>query len=405
MFARPPLSVPDLSTPSTEEKEEEEVSIAEPAVVNNDFADPNIEEDDFHSIPIIDLSQPKHVYAHQIGDACRNVGFFYIINHGVNQEAMDGVLEKSKKFFDLDLDSKLEASNGGGDDSEKKGYRGYFEIGGEDLENKDGTRDLVAEEGAGSDHNATQNSQKHTTGDFKEGFDCGLESDNGDDDDARTKFFGANLWPDEANNPSILGFRKTLMKYELELIGLSDKLLLALGKSLNDNPNGGDVVAEDFFISRTRNPMCTLRLLHYPPAKDDASTSRGCGAHTDYGLFTILQQDAVGGLQVRNQSNHWIDAKPLKGSFVINVGDMLSHWTNGEFASTVHRVISPSMSGDRYSMPFFFNPDHSSVVKPLRSASVGGSKKSGNDDEDGGHGKTALEILQARYEGTFQKSN
>lgn len=406
MFARPSSSVPDMFTPSKEEKveEEEEESIPEPAVVPNDFANPNNEEDDFYAIPIIDLSQPKHVYAQQIGDACRNVGFFYIINHGVNQEDMDDVLEKSKQFFDLDLESKLKASNGG-DGSEKKGYRGYFEIGGEDLENMDGTRDLVAEEGAGLDHKATKNSQKHTTGDFKEGFDCGLESDNGNDDDARTKFFGANLYPDETNNPSIVGFRKTLMNYQAELIGLSDKLLLALGKSLNDNPNGGDAVAEDFFISRTRHAMCTLRLLHYPPVKDDASTSRGCGAHTDYGLFTILQQDSIGGLQVRNQSKHWIDAKPLRGSFVINVGDMLSHWTNGEYASTVHRVVSPSVSGDRYSMPFFFNPDHDTVVKPLRSADVDGSETSGKDDEDGGHGKTALEILQARYEGTFQTSN
>mmetsp|Transcript_37088 Transcript_37088/g.66810 ORF Transcript_37088/g.66810 Transcript_37088/m.66810 type:complete len:497 (-) Transcript_37088:126-1616(-) len=405
MFARPPLPVPNLPTPPTEEKEEEEeeASIPEPAAVdNNDFANPNFEGDDCNAIPVVDLSQPKHVYAQQIGDACRNMGFFYIINHGVDQEVMDGVLDKSKKFFELDLESKLEISNGsgGGNDLEssgKKGYRGYFGIGGEDLDNKDGTRDLLAEEGAGSKQNETKDIRKHTAGDFKEGFDCGLESNHVSSDDARIKFFGENLWPDEPNNASIIGFRKTLMKYQAELIGLSDKLLLALGESLNDAPNGGDDVAEDYFVSRSRSPMCTLRLLHYPPTNNEGA-SQGCGAHTDYGLFTVLQQDSIGGLQVRNRNKHWIDAKPLKGSFVINVGDMLSHWTNGEYASTVHRVVSPSTCRDRYSVPFFFNPDHDAVVKPLGRVGLDGSEKSGND------GKTALEILVARYDGTFQKS-
>ena len=249
----------------------------------------------------------------------------------------------------MDLESKLKASNVNAKGGGKKGYRGYFGIGGEDLDNKDGTRDLDAEEGAISEKDATN--KKQVTGDFKEGFDCGLESINGDDNDARIKFFGKNLWPDELNNPSSSGFRETLMKYQAELIGLSDKLLMALGASLNINPNGGELmVAEDYFIERSRNPMCTLRLLHYPPTNGD-NASQGCGAHTDYGLFTILQQDSIGGLQVRNRNKHWIDAKPLKGSFVINVGDMLSHWTNGEYASTVHRVVSPSTSGHRYSVP------------------------------------------------------
>lgn len=247
--------------------------------------------------------------------------------------------------------------------------------------------------------------KKQVTGDFKEGFDCGLESINGDDNDARIKFFGKNLWPDELNNPSSSGFRETLMKYQAELIGLSDKLLMALGASLNINPNGGELmVAEDYFIERSRNPMCTLRLLHYPPTNGD-NASQGCGAHTDYGLFTILQQDSIGGLQVRNRNKHWIDAKPLKGSFVINVGDMLSHWTNGEYASTVHRVVSPSTSGHRYSVPFFFNPDHDAVVEPLESVGyVDQSTNTGGNVEGGKNGSMALEILRQRYEGTFQKS-
>jgi isopenicillin N synthase-like dioxygenase len=127
-----------------------------------------------------------------------------------------------------------------------------------------------------------------------------------------------------------------------------------------------------------------------------------------------LQQDEIGGLQVRNKSNEWIDARPLPGSFVINVGDMLSWWTEGEYASTVHRVISPRLLDDayendehgekrgersetgrhRYSIPFFFNPDHDAVVKPIKAAdTVMG---------ENGYWRTAIEILKERYAGTFK---
>lgn len=375
------LFATNLSPSLNEEKEEEEevTVIEQQPTDDNDFMDPSIDDDDFNTIPIIDLSQPKHIYAKQIADACRNVGFFYIINHGVGHNLMDSVMDQSKKFFDLDLNSKLAVSSHSG---EKKGHRGYFEIGGEDLDNKDSVRDLFAEEGeAMFNHNSTKKG-----GDYKEGFDIGI-----DNEDA-LRFFGDNKWPDEANNPSIEGFRKTLMEYQSQLIQLSDKLMLALASSLK-HCHGADIVEDDYFILQSRNPLCTLRLLHYPPIENGTSSSLGCGAHTDYGLFTILQQDAIGGLQVRNHSKEWIDATPVKGSFVINCGDMLHRWTNGEYASTVHRVISPSVSGDRYSVPFFFNPDANAVVKPLRG---------GNGDENE-VAATALDILQARYDGTFQK--
>lgn len=219
MFGCPPLRVPDSSSLPSEEEEKEEVCFSEdPIAIDADnIADPGFGDDDFNAIPVIDLSQPKNIYAQQIRDACRNVGFFYIINHGVDQGLMDGVMDKSKKFFELDLESKLEVSNrSGAGNGRKKGYRGYFGIGGEDLENKDGTRDLRAEEGIGPVQNDSTGGQKPAAGDFKEGFDCGLEC--GDLNDARIKFFGENLWPDELNKSSIVGFRATLTKYQAELI-------------------------------------------------------------------------------------------------------------------------------------------------------------------------------------------
>ena len=106
-------------------------------------------------------------------------------------------------------------------------------------------------------------------------------------------------------------------------------------------------------------------------------------------------------MQVRNHGRRWIDAKPLRGSFVINVGEMLSHWTGGLYASTVHRVISPASGSGyhRYSVPFFFNPDHDAVVEPLVNK---GSFGDGRDESCSNRSSTASEILNARYKGTFQ---
>jgi isopenicillin N synthase-like dioxygenase len=377
------------------------------AINNNDDNNNNDEDDDFNTIPIIDLSQPSATYSTQIGNACKSTGFFYIINHGISQLLMDDVMDISRKLFDLDLESKLEFMNG--DDTaattstdenqkkkkKKKGYRGYFGIGAEDLDNKDGTRDLANEE----EKKEVTVTATPVSGDFKEGYDVGL------DNDSHHAFFGRNVWPDEMKHDSIVGFRETLIRYQDELLVLADKLMVAFAMSLNSDAGSNISVPMDYFLTRTRNPMCTLRLLHYPPSLSK-SNSGGCGAHTDYGLFTILFQDHIGGLQVRNHGRRWIDAKPLRGSFVINVGEMLSHWTGGLYASTVHRVISPASGSGyhRYSVPFFFNPDHDAVVEPLVNKGSFGDGRDGRDESCSNRRRssTASEILNARYKGTFQ---
>ena len=145
------------------------------------------------------------------------------------------------------------------------------------------------------------------------------------------------------------GWRETMQECYDSLVKLGREIMHAFALALE--------LPEDHFDRWLSGPMATLGPLHYPPHSGRISEERlGAGAHTDFGCLTILAQDPVGGLQVRNSAGEWIDAPYVGGSFVVNIGDMMARWTNGIFSSTVHRVINTS-GKDRHSLPFFFDPD------------------------------------------------
>ena len=328
----------------------------------------------FRTIPIVDMSLPLADVAFEISQACRQVGFFYITNHGLSPDAIANAMSFSKRFFDLPASTKMEVNSA----KSRSGARGYFALGGEDLDAKDGTRDLIAEgQGIGTG--------KKFQGDWKEGFDCGREISPDDPEYSMSNMVDGNYWPSEDALP---GFREAMMNYQ--------KGVRRIGKSLMEAFAVGLGLESSFFVKRTEKPMATLRLLHYPPQpkQDLLDLSKiGCGAHTDYGLATILLQDDVGGLQVRNSADEWVNAPPIPGSFVVNIGDMLSMWSNGRYASTVHRVVN--MTGkERYSIPFFLNPDVGTVVESLPTCQ--------RKDELPRHkAEPSHEILSRRYRGSF----
>ncbi len=117
-------------------------------------------------------------------------------------------------------------------------------------------------------------------------------------------------------------------------------------------------------IVSTRHPTLLFRIFHYPAVEaPQEGGAFGVGEHSDYGLLTLLAQDDKGGLEVRTRGG-WIDALPIAGALVINVGDMLERLTRGRFRSAPHRVVNRS-GVSRYSFPLFFDPDFTAPVEPL----------------------------------------
>jgi isopenicillin N synthase-like dioxygenase len=148
-----------------------------------------------------------------------------------------------------------------------------------------------------------------------------------------------------------------MQSYFDALVGLGKQVMHAFALSLD--------LDECYFDRQLTDPMATLGPLHYPPQRGSVTEKQiGAGAHTDFGCLTILAQDMNGGLQVKNAAGSWIDATPIPGSFVINIGDMMARWTNNLFASTQHRVINVS-GAERYSLPFFFDPNFHAEVTAL----------------------------------------
>lgn len=101
-------------------------------------------------------------------------------------------------------------------------------------------------------------------------------------------------------------------------------------------------------------PVMLFRIFHYPA--NWTQSPWGVGEHNDYGVLTILKQDDVGGLEVRDLDGNWVDAPPLPGTFVVNIGDMLEKMSGGLFRSTPHRAKNPSSTRGRLSFPFFYDP-------------------------------------------------
>jgi isopenicillin N synthase-like dioxygenase len=199
-------------------------------------------------------------------------------------------------------------------------------------------------------------------------FPVGGELTSGKPDRKEGLYFGSELAADHPTVlagkplhgpnllPEIPGFRETVLRYI--------DLLTRLGHTLMAGISLGLGLDEDYFDKRyTSDPLILFRIFNYPPPTESGNMSWGVGEHTDYGLLTILRQDDTGGLQVKSRAG-WIEAPPIPGSFVCNIGDMLDRLTRGIYRSTPHRVVNTSKR-NRLSFPFFFDPNFDARVSPI----------------------------------------
>ncbi|XP_039030042.1 2-oxoglutarate-Fe(II) type oxidoreductase hxnY-like isoform X3 [Hibiscus syriacus] len=270
-------------------------------------------------LPVVDLSSPdRFSTANSIRQACIDHGFFYLVNHGCDEELVNKVFEQSSKFFSFPVEEKIKFA--------KKNHRGYTALYAEKLD-----------------------SSLNTKGDSKESFYVGPPAD------------GFNQWPSEEDLPF---WRSTIETYYKKMLSVGAKLLSLIALSLE--------LDEDFFrkVGALNEPFASLRLLHYPGDLESSSEGiYGASAHSDYGMITLLVTDSVPGLQIcRDKSKQpqvWEDVPSMKGAFIVNIGDTMERWTNCLFRSTLHRVLQPRQ--ERYSVAFFTNPSKDCIVECMES--------------------------------------
>jgi isopenicillin N synthase-like dioxygenase/dienelactone hydrolase len=282
----------------------------------------------FSEIPVISIASLGSGNADEfatiaaIRKASEEVGFFYITDHGLEPGKMRDIFEQCRRLYALpkaELQQMRLANS--------PCFAGYLSVG-ERGANAQRPRDLL------------------------EAFNVCTELP---PDDPfvikKVPLHGANQWP-----ASLPGFRDSVLGYYSVMDKLGTRLLQAFALAL-----GLDRYALD---DQYRKPISQLRLLHYPVQDQAVDEMMGARAHRDVGMFTILLQDNVGGLEVCNAAGEYIVAPPIENTLIVNVGEMMKLLTNDHFASALHRVVN-RYGRQRFSVPYFFNPDYNTQLSTL----------------------------------------
>jgi isopenicillin N synthase-like dioxygenase len=280
------------------------------------------------TLPVIDMAgvsrrdpEAMATAARQIREACTQTGFFYVKNHGLPEAVVQRTLEAAAAFFALPAPVKQR--------SNAVNHRGYIGMG-----------------------DALMKGATHS--DLKESYVIGLEL-LADDPDvvAGEGLRGPNVWPQDMPE-----FQRSFSAYYQAIAVCGADLLRVFALSLGQSA--------DFFVDKYTKPLQRMNVIHYPPQPGQSVAGQfGGAAHTDYGCVTLLWQDANGGLEIETRDGAWIAAPPIPGTLVINVGDLLQHWSSSLYVSNMHRVVNRS-GRDRYSIATFFDPNYRAEVDPGR---------------------------------------
>jgi isopenicillin N synthase-like dioxygenase len=294
----------------------------------------SVERKPLEQLPVIDLSPfagegtaaQKEAVARRLREVCVDIGFFYLAGHGISQAELDEAVTWGHRFFELPAAEKMKVHC-----NRNPWKQGYVGVGGANPEtNPDKAADL------------------------KERFYMNRDLLPGEPEDFRGAT-GASQWPE----PDVLpGFQAFMQGHMHKRYDVARHLARAFALSLE--------LPEKHFDPMFHYLSATFVLNYYPPLDpaDLKSTQWSFSPHTDYGAFTLLSQDALGGLQVRNSAGEWIDVQPVPDTFVVNLGDLFATWTNDLYASTLHRAANTAEAA-RISIPFFVSPQGATVVSCL----------------------------------------
>jgi isopenicillin N synthase-like dioxygenase len=294
-------------------------------------------------IPVIDMAPyfnggpaDKLRVAQQIGRACREIGFYIIVGHGVPEELIAAVDSNARDFFDLTLEEKMKLHAGTG-----TGTCGYAAM---------GERSFAYTRG------------EKSPPDLHESFQVSkLDADLSDayfQTPIAKKLVPPNQWPQ--SRPKM---RAVLTDYYKRMAMLARDLLRLSALALD--------LPETYFDGKVDRHISRLSFKLYPRQTTKPLPGQlRAGAHTDYGTVTILRPgDSVGGLQIADADGNWHDVPVVSRSFVINQGDMMARWTNDRWISTLHRVVNPpeeARGGNRrLSIVFFHTPNYDTLVECL----------------------------------------
>jgi isopenicillin N synthase-like dioxygenase len=262
------------------------------------------------SIPVIDIDRIEHPETlATIDTACREWGFFQVVNHGIPRDVIDRMTGEMHAFFALPTEAKRAISRS------EENPLGFY------------------------DRELTKNAL-----DLKEIYDFGPGN-------------GRAIHPQWPKG--MPEFRNAVHRYYRHNNRLAHRLLAAISTNLGMSPG---------FLSRGFGTSHTsfLRLNYYPVVATSAATEKsglGVGQHTDAGALTILRQDNEPGLEVF-RNNAWYLVEPRRDALVVNIGDIVQVWSNDHYFAALHRVIA-SADKPRFSIPFFMNPGYATNYAPV----------------------------------------
>lgn len=268
------------------------------------------------TLPVLDLaryasSAERDAFLAELRHAARDIGFFYLINHGVDDALQDAVQREARRFFALTEAQKEQVAM-----IHSPHFRGY---------------------------NRAASEITRGQPDWREQFDIGAERPAlllSDSDPRWRRLQGPNLWPE-----ALPTLKPALLDWQRAMTSMALRLLRAFAEALQ-------LPADAFDELYGNKPNEHIKLIRYP-GQHATQSAQGVGAHKDSGFLSFLLQNEEKGLQVEVAPDRWVDAAPRAGSFVVNIGELLELATNGYLRATVHRVVSPPADRERLSIAFF----------------------------------------------------